>query len=97
MGGEKASKTNVTARMGRKEKVEQPPQVIGLRGMRSGSTGVMTSPPSARRAETDEQRAAVAAFEAASKELKRANPKTSGFEKKYADAYARMRQLGLVD
>ena len=95
----KASKTNVTARLGRKEKPEAIPQVIDLSGMRSSATSVVTQFPTRlllREPENDAERRAVADYEAASKHLRTSNPKTAGSEAPYADAFARMRRFGLV-
>lgn len=100
MGEGKQSKTNVTARFGRKEKVEAKPLVMDLRGERSSSTSVVAKFPQGflkRQPETDDERRAVADFEASSKHLKTSNPKTSGSEAGYAGAFARMRRYGLVD
>lgn len=96
-----ASKTNVTARLVAKKKAEpQKPKVIDLTGMRSSMTGTVTAFPKGllrRQPETDEERRVVSEFEAHSKELKRANPKTAGHEAPYAEAFRSMRRLGLVD
>lgn len=95
-----ASKTNVTARLGRKVEVEVRPKVLDLRGERSSSTSVVRSFPTGllkRQPETDDERRALADFEASSKYLKTSNPKTSGAEPAYAEAFERMRRYGLVD
>lgn len=95
------SKTNVTARLVAKKKAEpQKPKVLDLSGMRSSMTGTVTAFPKGflkRQPENDEERRIVASFEAHSKEIKRANPKTAGHEQGYAEDFRSMRRLGLVD
>lgn len=95
-----ASKTNVSARMGRKQQVVQPPKVIDLTGMRSACTGTVREFPKGffrRQPATDEEQKVVTAFEAYSKGLKAAGAKTAGLEQGYGETYAQMRRLGLVD
>ena len=96
-----ASKTNVTARLGaKKATVEQVPQRIDLSGMRSSVTSVVTSFPKGlmkREPATDDERRAVADFEAGSKVIRSSNPKTAGAEAGYFEAFSRMRRYGLVD
>lgn len=92
---EKQSKTNVTARMGRKVVIEQQPKVIRTPNV-GAVKSVVTAYPAARSPQTDEESRAVAEFDRLSKELKKSNPKTSTFEAPYAEAFLALRRLGLV-